>query len=83
MSRDRLPSSRLLASISRNRRAFWMASADWVAKVFRTSITSGENSPGAFRIKDRLPMICSSRSSGTDTTARKPAPTSASRTWLW
>ena len=47
----------LLSAISRNRRAFWMASADCVAKVFRTSMTSGGNSPGAFRLRDRLPMI--------------------------
>ncbi len=55
---------RLLSAISRKSRAFWMARADWVANVFRTSTTSGGNSPGAFRLKDRLPMIWSSRSSG-------------------
>src|SRR6266511_6483133 len=47
----------LLSAISRKSRAFWMARADWVANVFRTSTTSGGNSPGAFRLKDRLPMI--------------------------
>ena len=62
----------LLSAISRKRRAFWIARADWVAKVFRTSTTSGENSPGAFRLKDRLPMIWSSRSRGTERTARYP-----------
>ena len=40
---------RLLSSISRNSRAFWIASTDWVAKVFRSSMTSGRNSPGVFR----------------------------------
>ena len=31
-----------------------MARADWVANVFKTSTTSGGNSPGALRLKDRL-----------------------------
>ena len=39
-------SCRLLSSISRNSRAFWMARADWVAKVLRSSTTSAVNSPG-------------------------------------
>jgi hypothetical protein len=56
-------SCRLLSAISRKSRAFWIASADWVAKVFSTSITSGGYSPGAFRVRDRLPMIWSSRRS--------------------
>ena len=43
-------SCRLLSAISRNRRAFWMASADWVAKVWSNSITSGPNVSG------RLPI---------------------------
>ena len=38
-------SCRLLSSISRNRRAFWIARADWVAKVRRSSMTSGANAP--------------------------------------
>ena len=74
---------RLLSSISRKSRAFWMARADWVAKVFRRSTTSGGNSPGAFRLKDRLPMIWSSRSSGTARSARYPNRMSVSRTPLW
>ena len=57
-------------ALSRKSRAFWIARADWVAKVFRTSTTSGGNSPGAFRLKDRLPMIWSSRSRGTERSAR-------------
>ena len=45
-----ISSCRLFASISRNSRAFWMASADCVANVFSSSITVGSNSPG------RLPV---------------------------
>ena len=33
-----------LSSISRNSRAFWIANTDCVAKVFKSSITSGGNS---------------------------------------
>ena len=36
-------SCRLLSAISRKSRAFWMARADWVAKVCRSSTTSGAN----------------------------------------
>ena len=46
-------SCRLLSSISRNSRAFWMASADCVAKVFSRSMTSGANSPGALPVHDQ------------------------------
>ena len=42
-------SSRPLASNSRKRRALWMASADWSAKVWSSSIVARENSPGALR----------------------------------
>ena len=42
---------RLLSAISRKRRAFWIASADWVANVFRSSMTSGGNSPGALPVE--------------------------------
>ena len=48
-------SCRLLSAISRNRRAFWMAKADWVAKVRSSSTTSGGNSPVAFRMTVRAP----------------------------
>ena len=41
-------SCRLLSAISRKSRAFWMARADWVAKVWRSSMTSGANAPGVF-----------------------------------
>ena len=36
-----------LVSISRNSRAFWIASADCVANVFRSSITCGVEGAGA------------------------------------
>ena len=72
-----------LSAISRKSRAFWMARADCVAKVLRTSTTSGENSPGAFRLKDRLPIICSSRRRGTEMSARYPNRMRVSRTLLW
>ena len=55
-------SSRLFSSSSRKRRAFWMARADWVAKVFSRSTISGGKAPGAFRRTTRPPMIRSSRS---------------------
>ena len=35
----------LFSSISRNSRAFWIARADWVAKVCNRFTTSGLNSP--------------------------------------
>ena len=63
---------RLLSSISRNSRAFWIAKTDWVAKVFRSSITSGRNSPVDFRRTTKAPMMQSSRSKGTARLARKP-----------
>ena len=47
--------SRLFSSSWRKRRAFWMASADWVAKVRSSSTTSGGNSPGVFRFTTRPP----------------------------
>jgi hypothetical protein len=49
-------SCRLLSSISRNSRAFWIARADWVAKVLRTSMTSGAKSPGVFLATVSPPM---------------------------
>ena len=48
-------SSRLLPSISRKSRAFWMARADWVANVFRISTTSAVNSPGVRPAHDEAP----------------------------
>ena len=64
--------SRLFSSSWRKRRAFWMASADWVAKVWSSSTTSGGNSPGVFRFTTRPPTRWSSRSRGTASTARAP-----------
>src|SRR6266508_3777701 len=54
---------RLTTSSSRKSRAFWMARADWVAKVFSKSTTSGANTPGVFRFTTRPPMSRFSRSS--------------------
>ena len=61
---------RPFSSTSRKSRAFWMASADWVANVFRSSTTSGGNSPGARRIIESAPMTWSSRTSGTANSVR-------------
>jgi len=45
-----------------------MARADWVAKVFRVH-DSGGNSPGAFRLKDRLPHDLIFAKQGTERSA--------------
>ena len=71
------------SAISRNRRAFWIASADCVAKVFSSSTTSGANAPGAFRLTSSPPSRWSSRSSGTARSARYPARISSSLRPLW
>ena len=42
-----ISSCRLLSSISRNSRAFWMASADWVAKVSSSSTVRRREVAGA------------------------------------
>ena len=47
-----------------------MANADWVAKVFKSSTTSGANSPGARRFTVSAPMTWSSRTSGNARRAR-------------
>ena len=47
-------SSRLLISISRNSRAFWIAMADCVANVFRSSITLGSKVPAILPIHRRV-----------------------------
>ena len=65
-----ISSCRLLSPISRKSRAFWMASADWVAKVFSSSITSGANSPARFRFTTSPPSRWSSRRSGTASSDR-------------
>src|SRR5262245_8269524 len=54
----------LLSAISRNRRAFWMASADCVAKVRRRSTVAGGNSPGALRFTAKPPRRWPSRDDG-------------------
>ena len=74
-----ISSSRLLSSISRNRRAFSSESTDCVANVLSSSMTSGLYSPGALRLTERLPMMRSSNRSGTESRARNPARTSTSR----
>ena len=61
------------------RRAFWMASADWVAKVRSSSMVSGGKSPGAFRVTARPPSRRPSRSMGTASSARMPASIRVSR----
>ena len=58
------------SAISRNRRAFWIAIADCVAKVLSSSTTSGANAPGVLRFTVSAPMMWSSRSSGTASSAR-------------
>ena len=63
-------SSRRLSSISRKRRAFWIASADWLAKVLSSSIAAGGKAPGDFRTIVSAPRIRSSRSRGTAKAAR-------------
>ncbi len=75
-------SSRLLSSSSLNRRAFWMAIADWAASVFRRSTTSGAKRPGFFRATARPPRTRPSRTRGTASTARRPDFTIASRSRL-
>ena len=62
---------RLLSSISRNSRAFWIANTDWVAKVFKSSMTSGRNSPVDFRRTTKPPMMRSSRNNGNSQTGAK------------
>ena len=57
MSCDRRSSSRLFASLSRKKRAFWIATIDWVAKVCSSSVSSGENGPGVLRRTTSAPTI--------------------------
>ena len=64
---------RLLSSISRNSRAFWMASADWLAKVCSSvHRLRRELARRAARTTVSPPSTCSSRSSGTASSARMP-----------
>ena len=73
---------RLATSSWRKRRAFWMASADCVAKVRSRSTVSGGKSPGVFRLTTRLPIRWPSRSMGTASSARTPDSTRLSRSRL-
>ena len=59
-----------LSASSRNSRAFWIASADWFAKVWISATVSGANAPGVLRRTTSAPTISCSRSSGTDSSAR-------------
>ena len=51
----------LFSLISWNRRAFWMASTDWPAKVCSSVTTDGENSPATLRRITSAPITWSSR----------------------
>ncbi len=66
-------SRRLLSSASWKSRAFWMARADCVAKVLSSWTISGANSPGVLLVTPRTPMISSSLTKGTPSSARCPA----------
>ena len=67
-------SSRLFSSSSRNRRAFWMARVDWVAKVrSRPTSRGAKRAGGLARQAPGRPAMRSSRSSGTARTARNPS----------
>src|SRR5215217_3329042 len=49
--------SRLFSSISLNKRAFWIASTDCAAKVWRRSMVDLGNKPGSRRRTTRAPMM--------------------------
>ena len=68
----------VLTSSSRNSRALWMATADWLASVSSSPHVSGVNSPGTVRRTTSAPMISSSRMSGTASSDRHPWRRSAS-----
>ena len=63
---------RLFSSISRKSRAFWMARADWVAKVWSSATSSAANVPVRLRITMSAPTSWSSAMSGTASSARNP-----------
>ena len=67
-SRD-FASSRVRASTSSNRRAFWMASTDWAAKVWSRSIVELGNRPGSLRRTTSAPTTRPGRRSGTTRSA--------------
>ena len=71
---------RVFSSSSRNRRALWMATADWLASVSISSTVRSENPPTTRRRTTSAPMMSCSRSSGTASIERHPA----ARTWsMW
>ena len=57
-------SSRVRASTLSNRRAFWIATTDWSAKVCNSSMVECGNSPGVLRRTTSAPTMWSGRSSG-------------------
>src|SRR5262245_35131525 len=73
-------SNRLLSASSRKRRAFWIAKADWVARLWSSATTASGDCPGVRRRTTSRPMRRSSRTSGTTRNARKPARSMTSRT---
>ena len=67
--------------ISRKSPALWMASTDWVAKVWSVATTSGEKAPRSRRRMTRPPSSRPSRTSGTARSERMPSRVRSSRTW--
>ncbi len=65
-------SSRVFRSSSRNTRALWMATTDWLASVSSRSTVSAGNAPGTVRRTTSAPTIASSRRSGSTTIERHP-----------
>src|SRR5207248_4797789 len=63
----------LLAWLSLNSRAFSMAITDCEASVCSSFTIEGANSPATLRRITNAPVACSSRNSGTATTARIPS----------
>ena len=74
-----ISSSLVLVSSSRNSRALTMASADWLAKVWSSSIRSGGKVPVPRRRITSTPTISSPRSIGTASTERQPSRNRMSR----
>ena len=65
-------SCRLRSCSSRNTRALWMATADWLASVSSSSAVRSEKGPVTFRRTSSAPMISCSQSSGTASSERHP-----------
>ena len=66
-------SSWLLRASSWKSRAFWIASADWLANVSTSSTIGSGNAPGVRRRTTSAPRMRSSRTSGTASIDRQPA----------